>query len=293
MSDIHEDGSASITSVNDLFQQCREIAELGSPEGALACLKNILPRFGSATWTAEYRRRALILLAHGTDIRGARQLGRLGGSLGTEIDEAFKLRSVEFLRDAHAHLLRDPPPAKSIRMGNHTAATTLFELRERANSAVPAPSVFISYRRADSQEMTGFIAQRIQAKIGAGKVFMDVDSIPFGVNYRSHIVSSLSKCRVCLVIIGPEWLTASSTAGERRIEDPTDLVRVEIESALKISVPVVPLFIRGAKTPAASALPNSIRELAGRNGMKIRPYPDFENDMDRLLDRLQLEIGTI
>src|SRR5262249_11918577 len=153
-----------------------------------------------------------------------------------------------------------------------------------------AVSIFISYRRADSAEITGFIAESLLAEFGEGSIFMDVDSIPVGVNFRAYIVSTLAKCKACLVIIGPDWLDIRNESGARRIDVTDDLVRIEIETALRIGVPVAPILVRGASVPDIKELPPEVAELALRNGLAIRAHPDFTNDIARLAMRLKEQI---
>jgi hypothetical protein len=71
-----------------------------------------------------------------------------------------------------------------------------------------------------------------------------------------------------------------------RLEDPQDYVRAELECALKRGIPVIPLLVQGATMPSKTDLPPSLQKLASRNGMPIRPDPDFHQDMSRLLERM-------
>ncbi len=148
------------------------------------------------------------------------------------------------------------------------------------------PALFISYRRSDSQDVTGRIYDRLLAKFTQKQVFKDVDSIPIGVSFPAHIKQMLGKTGVVLVIIGPNWLHAKDEHGNRRLDDPKDYVRLEIEIALRGSIPVVPVLVSNARMPLESELPQSIQPLALRNGTAIRPDPDFNNDMVRLLAEL-------
>jgi hypothetical protein len=118
-------------------------------------------------------------------------------------------------------------------------------------------------------------------------VFTDVDSIPLGVDFRSHLTSVLAHTDCVLAVIGPDWLAAADASGHRRLDDPADFVRLELEAALARNVPLVPLLVRGARLPAEADLPESLRPLAYRNGMEIRPNPDFHRDLDRLEQQLR------
>src|SRR5262245_22905959 len=100
------------------------------------------------------------------------------------------------------------------------------------------PTIFISYRRSDSQDVTGRIYDRLVARFSRERVFKDVDSIPLGVSFPLHIKQMLSKTSMALVIIGPSWLNARDEQGRRRLDDPNDLVRLEVEAALRAGIPV-------------------------------------------------------
>jgi hypothetical protein len=148
-------------------------------------------------------------------------------------------------------------------------------------------SLFLSYRRSDSLDVTGRIYDRLTREYGGSTVFRDLDSIPLGIDFREHVERVISHCDLCLVVIGSSWLETPNGKGGRRIDDPKDHVRQEIESALRRSIPVVPLLVGGARMPSAEELPASLNELAFRNGMQIRPDPDFHRDMDRLVGALR------
>jgi hypothetical protein len=142
--------------------------------------------------------------------------------------------------------------------------------------------IFISYRRSDSQDVTGRIYDRLVGKFTPKQVFKDVDNIPLGVSFAMHIQQMIGKTSVTLVIIGPGWLTATDEQGKRRLDDPGDFVRIEVESALRAGMPVVPVLVANAAMPKASELPKSIQKLVARNGIAVRPDPDFNNDITRL-----------
>lgn len=157
--------------------------------------------------------------------------------------------------------------------------------RERARE-----SIFLTYRRTDSADVAGRIYDRLVADFGRRGVFKDIDSIPLGVDFREHISQVLSRCAVVLAVIGPDWLTVTDAGGGRRLADPGDHVRLELEAALARRVPVVPLLVGGAGMPAEVDLPASLKGLSYRNGIPVRPDPDFHYDMDRLLIGLRKDV---
>ena len=157
-------------------------------------------------------------------------------------------------------------------------------------AAAAIEKIFLSYRRDDSADATGRIYDRLVQRFGKEQIFKDVDSIPLGVDFREHLGDVVGRCHLVLVVIGDRWIDAG-TAGARRLDDAADFVRIEIESALERKIPVVPVLVRGATIPADSALPQSLRALSYRNGMSVRPDPDFHRDMDRLIAGLETHLA--
>lgn len=146
--------------------------------------------------------------------------------------------------------------------------------------------IFISYRRKDSSVITGRIFDHLMNKYGKDALFKDVDSIPLGVDFRTVIDLAVGECKVLLAIIGDDWLEATDASGARRIDQEADFVRAEIEAALKRNIPVIPVLVEDQLMPKAEDLPAPLRQLAFRNATKVRPDPDFHNDMNRLFDQL-------
>ena len=168
-----------------------------------------------------------------------------------------------------------------------TPATPPAAKKRAALTGNVAGHIFISYRRSDSADIAGRIYDRLTGRFGRNPIFKDVDSIPLGLDFKEYLDAKVSECSVLLAIIGDRWLEASDDTGERRLEDPADFVRIEIESALKGGIPVIPLLVRGAQMPREGKLPDGLKKLAYRNGIPIRPDPDFHRDMDRLITALE------
>jgi hypothetical protein len=146
--------------------------------------------------------------------------------------------------------------------------------------------VFISYRRDDSAGHAGRVHDRLQHEFGTDLLFMDVEAIPLGVNFRTVLGEEVAKCAVLLAIIGRAWLGARDEKGKRRLENPDDFVRIEIGTALKRGIPVIPVLLEGTRIPKADELPNDLKELALRNGLDVR-HASFPQDMERLICALQ------
>jgi hypothetical protein len=167
------------------------------------------------------------------------------------------------------------------------AAARALKLSAEAREPERKPrTVFISYRRSDSTDVTGRIYDRLAQRFGDKHVFKDVDTIPLGVDFRKHLDELVGRCDSLIAVIGRDWLGAVGADGVR-LDDPRDLVRIEIVSALARGIPVVPVLVGGAGIPDERELPEDMRDLAYRHGIPVRPDPDFHKDMDRLIAGLE------
>jgi formylglycine-generating enzyme len=145
--------------------------------------------------------------------------------------------------------------------------------------------IFISYRRQDSAGVAGRIYDRLRGHFGHDAIFMDIDAIPFGVDFRDHIKAALDHCGIMLAVIGHNW--AGESSAPRRIDDPRDFVRIEIESALERKLPVVPILIDRVAMPAEADLPPSLGPLAYRNALDLDLGRDFHVHVDRLIKNIE------
>jgi len=153
-----------------------------------------------------------------------------------------------------------------------------------------AGNVFISYRRDDSAGHAGRVHDRLEREFGRDLLFMDVDSVPLGVNFVNVLSGEVAKCDVLLAVIGPNWLSARDEDGNRRLDNPHDFVRIEIGAALQRNIPVIPILLDGAKVPKAKQLPKELEELSLRNGLDVR-HVSFHNDIDKLVRSLKGQLA--
>ena len=133
--------------------------------------------------------------------------------------------------------------------------------------------VFISYRREDSSGQAGRLYDALSKQLGPENVFMDVDTIDIGVEFKEAIESAVGSCDVLFAMIGPRWLTVVDSSGERRLEREDDFVRLEIETALMRNIRVVPALVGGAIMPEPEELPESLAPLARRNALEMADGP--------------------
>ncbi len=149
------------------------------------------------------------------------------------------------------------------------------------------PKIFISYRRDDSEDVTGRIHDHLKRHFGDEAVFMDIDSIPLGVDFRQHVQKAVGQCNILLAVIGDRWLEISHQegpkAGQRRLDDQGDFVRIEVQAALDRDIPVIPVLVGKARMPGEAMLPPQLQNLAYRNSTEVRSGRDFHAHMDRLV----------
>jgi WD40 repeat protein len=150
------------------------------------------------------------------------------------------------------------------------------------------PKFFVSYRRDKSAAITGRIYDRLVQALGAEQIFKDVDNIPLGSDFRRIIEEELAGCDALLVIIGPEWAGVKSANGRRRLTDPSDYVRIEVEEGLKRkNVRVIPVLVENTEMPSEKQLPASLRALCFRQAAVVRNDPDFNRDVEGLITILK------
>jgi hypothetical protein len=160
----------------------------------------------------------------------------------------------------------------------------------RSDSVVPG-RVFISYRRDDSAYPAGWLFDRLVGHVGRDRVFKDVDSIQLGEDFAEKIITTVESSSVLLAIIGIRWLEIRGKDGQRRLDNPQDLVRLEVEAALKSQVRVIPVLVDGAQMPRPAELPRSLQRLAHLQAMQLSP-DRFGTDTSRLLAVLDESLAT-
>jgi tetratricopeptide (TPR) repeat protein len=161
-----------------------------------------------------------------------------------------------------------------------------------ASTSVGPGRVFISYRRDDSAFPAGWLYDRLCAHLGSAQVFKDVDSIDPGDDFFRVIEDAVGSCQVLLALIGDRWLDITDETGNRRLDDPDDFVRLEIEAALRRDVRVIPILVGRAPMPKSEQLPDTLRGLVRRNAIELSPNR-FEPDLARLVRAIDKTLAVI
>jgi uracil-DNA glycosylase family 4 len=149
--------------------------------------------------------------------------------------------------------------------------------------------IFINYRRQDSEGHVGRLYDHLTRHFKRDDVFMDVDSIPPGADFIQVLDDAVAACDVFIAVIGPNWLDMQDDAGNRRLDQWNDFVRIEITSALKHNKLVIPVLVGRARMPSPQELPEDIAALARRNAFELS-HNHFAFDTDKLVSAIQIVI---
>jgi Domain of unknown function (DUF4189)/TIR domain len=152
--------------------------------------------------------------------------------------------------------------------------------------------IFINYRRGDEPGFTHALLGRLEQAFPAERLFIDVDNIPAGEDFVRALESQVSQCDALLAVIGNGWLDARDERGSRRLDDPNDFVRIEIESALRQGKRVIPVLVHEARMPRPDELPEAIRPLATRNAVRLT-HERFRADVQGLIKALQGALADV
>jgi hypothetical protein len=155
--------------------------------------------------------------------------------------------------------------------------------RDRGSRAL---RIFVSYRRDDAAAYAGRLYDALVDRFGPENVFIDIDTIELGSDFRDAIDSAISSYDVALALIGRTWTSATDAEGRRRLDDPDDVLRLELERTLAHGLVVIPVRVQGAAMPAEHELPPALAPLAARQGMELRDTA-WRDDVARLTRHLE------
>ena len=147
-------------------------------------------------------------------------------------------------------------------------------------------AIFISYRRDDTEGEAGRLYDDLVRAYGDASVFMDVAGINPGIDFRKAIDDNVATCGVLLAMIGPQWVTIKNSAGQLRLEDANDFVRLEVASALARNIAVIPVLVHDAIMPHPDQLPDNLKDLAYRNSVELT-HARWNSDVQLLTKALQ------
>lgn len=146
--------------------------------------------------------------------------------------------------------------------------------------------VFLCYRRDDSRGSAGRLYGDLRSKLDPNPIFRDLDAIEAGADFAVEISKTVEQCDAFIALIGTGWIVATDAHGGRRLDNPRDMVRLEIAAALAAGTTVIPVLVEDAAMPAEEDLPEPLRPLAARNALPISDLR-WDYDVQRLVSRLQ------
>lgn len=149
--------------------------------------------------------------------------------------------------------------------------------------------IFISYRRADTFQTADRLAVALKEVFGSDAVYFDQRTIEPGDVWDASIKSAVEAATVVLVLIGKKWFTEQDEWGMRRLDQPQDWVRLEIETALgKADGLTIPVVVDGMQPPPKEAFTNlpSLAKLTSRQAANLRTT-EWDRDRDALIERLE------
>ena len=146
--------------------------------------------------------------------------------------------------------------------------------------------VFISSRRSDSEGHASRLIDRLSDRFGADQLFRDIDTIEPGATFIDKLNRALDMSSVLIAVIGTSWLSVTDATGRRLLDDPDDLIRLEIRMALERGIPVIPVLVQDTAMPAEADLPDDLKPLARRNAVAMRAS-EWEGDLAHLLDLVE------
>ncbi|HEV7999546.1 MAG TPA: TIR domain-containing protein [Planctomycetaceae bacterium] len=148
------------------------------------------------------------------------------------------------------------------------------------------PKIFVCYRRADAATEAVFLYDQLVERFGEDNVFLDIEVIADGRDFRRVIEEQVSACNYLLAVIGKTWLTAVDSNGNRRLDDPKDTVRIEIVTALERNVTVIPVLWHNVSMPKPSELPLELADLTYRLARSM-DLPSRQHDVNKLIDNIE------
>jgi len=143
-------------------------------------------------------------------------------------------------------------------------------------------SIFINYRRGEDQAAAGRLYDQLEATFTRERIFIDVDNIAPGRDFTEELATRVEQCDVFLAVIGRRWADVVDVDGSRRLDNPNDWVRVEIESAQRLGKHIIPVLVDGAEMPRPEKLPDALQRFARRNAARLT-HERFRADVQALV----------
>src|SRR5215472_16872524 len=109
--------------------------------------------------------------------------------------------------------------------------------------------IFLSYRHEEAATHARLLQEALHNRLPRAQVFIDKDFIKPGTDFSVAIRSKIRSCTVLVALIGSKWATLTDEEGHRRLDNPNDWVRFEVQAALERGVRVIPVLVNDAELP--------------------------------------------
>ena len=150
--------------------------------------------------------------------------------------------------------------------------------------------IFVSYRRhGEGAGYGGRLADSLLTYFGGEQCYIDIEHIEPGVDFIQSIEEAISACEVLIVVIGPDWTKQIDKSGQVRLNSSKDWVRIEVSTALKRNIRVIPVLVSGAKLPTEDELPDDLKALCRRQAHELSDTR-WNHDVGTLLSAIE-QIG--
>ncbi|MGH3874344.1 MAG: toll/interleukin-1 receptor domain-containing protein [Pseudonocardiaceae bacterium] len=136
--------------------------------------------------------------------------------------------------------------------------------------------IFISYRRGGHIGVVSALHHRLTESFGSDQVFLDTESLRPGDRFPVELAKAVCDSAVVLAVIHAQWLSECDANGVRRLDEPDDWVRKELELAVKNSKKIIPILLDETPMPRRDQLPELIRDVADCQAYRIRAGSGIE-----------------
>jgi TIR domain len=160
------------------------------------------------------------------------------------------------------------------------------EVTDDTGTAQGRLRIFLNYRRTDTEDAAGRLFDALCSHFGEHHVFMDIDDIEPGVDFDAVVHEAVGQCDVLLAVIGPSWLTVVDGQGRRRLDNPDDYVRIELQVALERNIRLVPVLIHDVAMPLEEELPEGLQRLAHKQAVGLSTTR-WKYDLGKLIEALE------
>lgn len=152
--------------------------------------------------------------------------------------------------------------------------------------------IFISYRTEDEPFAAALFDHELSRELGPEAVFFASRSIDLGADWEKAMFAAVSGSKAVLVIIGARWLTATDKKGNRRLDDPKDYVRREVELGIHLDKQVIPVHLERRHRLDRTMLPSAMEELAVKQSAVVG-FRNSKPDIIKLVSVLRRQIPSL